>query len=78
MTEYLHWFKYYQENPFGYFRSDLRDALNCSILSAPYRKKRIPLTDFMLKQPEKKNPSPSELKDKIVSIFGGMVKDVKS
>jgi hypothetical protein len=46
--ELIHWWRYYCENPFGYRRNDLREALNCAVVAAPHSKKSLPLTSFLL------------------------------
>ena len=42
------WQKYYNEYPFGDYRTDLREALSCKILLAPYTKSDLSLNKFML------------------------------
>lgn len=42
------WLKYYKECPFGDYRTDLREALSCKLLLAPYTKSDLSLDSFML------------------------------
>lgn len=72
-TEYLAWINYYNESPFGYHRMELREAMTCSILTAPYRKKDIDIKDFMLIKPYEKLPEQEVLTDKVKSIFFGLM-----
>ena len=72
MAEIMHWFKYYNESPFGYYRSDMREALNCAVFAAPHSKTSFPLSSFMLDAPEKEKPTAEELAEKTIGIFGGM------
>ena len=46
--EFEMWLKYYKECPFGDYRTDLREALSCKLLLAPYTKSDLSIEDFML------------------------------
>ena len=70
-TEFIYWWRYYQENPFGYKRNDLREALNCAVVAAPHSKKSLPLTSFLLVPEEKKKLSNKEISNKLHAILGG-------
>jgi hypothetical protein len=69
--EIIHWWRYYCENPFGYRRNDLREALNCAVVAAPHSKKSLPLTSFLLVPEEKKKLSNKEISNKLHAILGG-------
>lgn len=71
--ELLHWWRYYNESPFGYMREDYRQALNCAVVAAPHTKKSLPLSAFLLVPEEKKEPTPEELAKKVHTIFGGFL-----
>lgn len=72
MSEIMHWFKYYNESPFGYYRNDMREALNCAVFAAPHSKKSLPLSSFQLMPDKPERPSDEELAAKTNAIFGGM------
>jgi len=70
-TELLHWWRYYNECPFGYYRNDIREALNCAVIAAPHSRESLPLTSFQLFPDKPKELTPEELTGKIHKIFGG-------
>ena len=74
--EFNMWLKYYKECPFGDYRTDLREALNCKLLLAPYSKSDLPLDPFMLikddvEEQEEAKPV-ANLVDKTRAMFRGM------
>jgi len=74
--EYELWKHYYNECPFGDYRNDLREALNCAILLAPHSKSDLTIKDFLLiKDVEEKKedlPSAQELVNKTKAMIRGM------
>lgn len=69
-VEYFCWIKYYNENPFGYYRQDLREALNCKFLLAPYSKSDLSYRTFLMTPDESYKPNIEELKFKVQAFFG--------
>jgi len=72
-AELLHWWRYYNECPFGYFRDDIRQALNCAVSAAPHSRESLPLSSFLLFPEKEKEPTPEELAEKLHAVFGGMM-----
>jgi len=72
-VELLHWWRYYNEYPFGYYRSDLREALNCAVTAAPHSRKSHPLQSFLLFREPEPEPTTEELTSKLHAIFGGAI-----
>jgi len=72
-TELLHWWRYYNECPFGYYRNDIRQALNCAVIAAPHSRESLPLSSFMLIKEPEKPPTNEELSEKLHSLFGGLI-----
>lgn len=72
--EYELWSTYYSECPFGYRREDLREALSCKILLAPYTKSDLPLDGFLLdrRDTKKEEPPVVDLVAKTKAMFRGM------
>ena len=71
--EFEMWLKYYKECPFGDYRTDLREALSCKILLAPYTKSNLSIDDFMLiRDKEVKSKPVANLVDKTKAMFRGM------
>jgi len=78
--EFNMWLKYYIECPFGDYRTDLREALNCKLLLAPYTKgdlSALPLDPYMLIQNDKEDKEDAKpvenLVNKTKAMFRGMV-----
>ena len=71
--EYQSWLNYYNENPFGDYRTDLREALTCVNLLAPHTKSQLNLKDFMLVPDKQKEAKPVDnLVNKTKAMFRGM------
>lgn len=70
--EFISWWIYYNERPFGEMRADFRTALNTQILSMPYMKESKPLDDFTLKFSDN-IPSDEQLYEKLKGFFGNGV-----
>ena len=70
------WVTYYQEHPFGDYRNDFREDLNCAILLAPHSKSNLTIKDFLLiKDVEEKKedlPGTQELVNKTRAMIRGM------
>lgn len=74
--EFQMWHVYFKECPFGDYRTDLREALSCKLLLAPYTKSDLSLEDFMLikdDEEEQEEVKPVEnLVAKTKAMFRGM------
>lgn len=71
--EFEMWVNYYNECPFGDYRNDLREALNCAILLAPHTKSDLNIKDFLLVKEdviEKEEPTTKALVNKCFGYFG--------
>ena len=70
------WLKLYKECPFGDYRTDLREALNCKLLLAPYTKGDLSLQDFMLIREDTEDQEEAkpvaDLVNKTKAMFRGM------
>ena len=71
--EILRWWRYFCERPFGYKFHDLRGALNCAVMAAPYSDECQPLHFWEIYKTPKPEPKPEVLAQKIHDIFGGMM-----
>ncbi len=72
--EFQSWLKYYNEYPFGDYRTDLREALTCVNLLAPHTKSNLSVKDFMLipdKEDKEAKPVPN-LVEKTRAMIRGM------
>jgi hypothetical protein len=67
--EYLTWWNYYNERPFGELRADYRMGLNTQTLISPHLKQSKPLKDFILQFGDN-NPTDEELWTKLTGFFG--------
>ena len=72
--EFQMWHTYFKEYPFGDYRNDLREALNCAILLAPHSERDLDPARFLLvKEDEIKEEKPVEnLVDKTKAMIRGM------
>ena len=69
-TELLHWYRYYQECPFGYLRDDYRQALNCAVFAAPYSTEDPDISSFLLMRENREPPPLDELVIKVQKMLG--------
>jgi len=72
-NELVEWMAFYQIDPFGEWREDLRNAQLCALLAEINRdrkKKSSPykIADFMLFMPPKKKQSAEELKAALMQL----------
>lgn len=72
--EFTEWLAYYELEPFGEQRADLRAALIASVIANAHRdpkKKPYKAADFLL-FPEKTEPTSEDLRSKFVSLTSNM------
>ena len=72
--EFSHWIAYYEMDPWGDERADLRNAMMCATMANIHRKKgsrRITIGDFMPRFGEKQEQDPEQMRKSFVRAMMG-------